>query len=166
MVSNNLVLETFRSEHVSGYLQSSINGGRRSSAATAYLAPQFLKRPNLHILLGTRVLRVLKTSGNAFRTVEFAQSGTGMLCRTRTVSYANFTSGPRSRVTARKEIILSAGAIGTPHILMNSGIGDPNDLTPLGIPIVLNLPSVGKNLTDQPLMANSWSVSETNIFDQ
>lgn len=51
-------------------------------------------------------------------------------------------------MTASKEVILSAGAIGTPHILLNSGIGDRNDLEKLGIPVILDNPSVGQNLTD------------------
>jgi hypothetical protein len=56
-----------------GWLQSTIKDGSRSSSATSYLAPQFLNRPNLHVLLNARVPRILPTGANAFRTVEFVQ---------------------------------------------------------------------------------------------
>lgn len=52
------------------------------------------------------------------------------------------------RVRARKEIILSAGAIGSPQILMLSGIGDPNHLQQVGVPVKRGLPGVGRNLQD------------------
>ena len=56
-------------------MQGMIGDGTRSSAAASYLGPQFLKRSNLHILLNTRVLRILKTDSkeSGFRTVEFTQ---------------------------------------------------------------------------------------------
>ena len=62
-------------------------------------------------------------------------------------------------------MILSAGSIGTPHILMHSGIGDAQDLTALGITPVHNLPSVGRNLTDHPIVRVSWLVNSTKTFD-
>ncbi|KAJ7176456.1 aryl-alcohol oxidase [Mycena filopes] len=64
-----------------------------------------------------------------------------------------------------KEIVLSAGAVGTPTILMHSGIGDEALLTPLGIPTLLHLPSVGRNATDQPLFGVNWSVNSTETAD-
>lgn len=66
---------------------------------------------------------------------------------------------------ASKEIVLSTGSIGTPHILMNSGIGDCSELTALGVGCKLNLPSVGKNLSDHPLLANSWFVNSNVTFE-
>ncbi|KAG6808584.1 hypothetical protein H0H92_003645 [Tricholoma furcatifolium] len=70
------------------------------------------------------------------------------------------------RVTARKELILSAGSIGTPHILMNSGIGDASALSLLGIEPLVNLPSVGKNFSDHPFLLNPWLVNASDTFDQ
>ncbi|KAG6809504.1 hypothetical protein H0H92_015992 [Tricholoma furcatifolium] len=70
------------------------------------------------------------------------------------------------RVTARKELILSAGSIGTPHILMNSGIGDASALSLLGIEPLVNLPSVGKNLSDHPFLLNTWLVNANDTFEQ
>jgi choline dehydrogenase-like flavoprotein len=61
--------------------------------------------------------------------------------------------------TASNEIILSAGAVGTPTILMHSGIGDRKILDPLGISTVLHLPSVGQNTSDHPIVSVGWSVN-------
>ncbi|KAJ7745458.1 alcohol oxidase [Mycena maculata] len=133
-----------------GWVQSTIKTGSRSSSATSYLGPQYIGRPNLHVMLKTLVTRVLQSSNGTFQTVEFAPSSGGT---------AQF------RATATKEVILSAGSIGTPHILMNSGIGDSQELSALGITPVHNLSSVGKNLTDHPLVRLSWLVDSTDTFD-
>jgi choline dehydrogenase len=61
---------------------------------------------------------------------------------------AQNVSSPRFRVAARKEIILSAGAINTPKILNVSGVGDKEELAKFYIPLVKDLPAVGKNLAD------------------
>ncbi|KAJ7141401.1 alcohol oxidase [Mycena epipterygia] len=135
------------------WTQSTIKNGSRSSSATSYLAPQYIRRPNLHVMLNTRVTRVLRTDPgpqSAFQTVEFASSAGGTA---------------RFQVTATKEVILSAGSIGTPHILMHSGIGDSQSLASVGITPVHDLPSVGKNLTDHPFVRISWLVNSTKTFD-
>jgi choline dehydrogenase len=64
-------------------------------------------------------------------------------------------------LTARREVILSAGAINSPHILLHSGIGDEAELKKLGIALMHSLPSVGKNMTDQPYVSVVWNVSST-----
>ncbi|KAJ7867956.1 aryl-alcohol oxidase-like protein [Mycena leptocephala] len=114
-----------------GWLQYTIGGGERSSSATSYLAPQFIQRKNLDVLLHAQVSRLVNSSRIndklRFEGVEFAQGG------------SLFTA------KARKEIILSAGAVGTPAILMHSGIGDQAVLNDLGIPSLLDLKSVGAN---------------------
>ena len=68
-------------------------------------------------------------------------------------------------MTARKEVILSAGVINTPQLLMLSGIGDSTELMRLGIPTRVNLPSVGKNLTDHVMLANAWRVNNNETSD-
>ncbi|KAF8159226.1 aryl-alcohol oxidase-like protein [Crassisporium funariophilum] len=148
-------LDTNSGRHLGiGYTQSTIKNGARSSSATSYLAPEFVKRRNLNVLLHAQVARVLNTAkvnGKlAFQAVEFTE-GVG---------------GPVVRVTARKEVILSAGSIGTPHILLNSGIGDSNTLSLVGIKTLLHLPSVGRNLSDHPLIGNQWLVNSTDTFEQ
>ncbi|KAJ3536614.1 hypothetical protein NMY22_g5955 [Coprinellus aureogranulatus] len=116
------------------WTQSLNGGGARSSASQAYLTPSIRKRPNLSIVVNTLVTRVLpvgRASNKDFRTVEIGTPG-----------------GPRKTLTAMQEVILSGGAISTPQILLNSGIGDSADLKPLGIPVVHELKDVGKNLQD------------------
>ncbi|KAJ7715728.1 pyranose dehydrogenase [Mycena maculata] len=134
-----------------GWLQSSIGGGKRSTSATSYLAPKFIQRENLHVLLHAQVSKLVdpnKTNEDlTFGGVEFLQGE------------SLFTA------KATKEIILSAGSVGTPNILMHSGIGDSKALTALGIPSVLDLPSVGQNATDQPIVSAGWSVNSTQTVD-
>ncbi|KAF9002563.1 hypothetical protein BDQ17DRAFT_1357086 [Cyathus striatus] len=142
-----------------GWLQTTIGNGTRSSAASSYLGPQFIKRSNLDIVLNTQISRVL-TSGNDgskfdFRTVEFRSGKTTQL----QVSKNNDST--LHTVTARKELILSLGSIGTPHILLNSGIGDKTELKKIGIKPILHLPDVGKNLSDQPYVSPNWFVNLT-----
>ncbi|KAJ7282840.1 aryl-alcohol-oxidase from pleurotus Eryingii [Mycena rebaudengoi] len=132
-----------------GWLQSTIKDGSRSSSATSYLAPQYINRPNLHVLLNARVTRILPTNANAFRTVEFVQD----------------LKGKRFTVTAKKEVILSGGSIGTPNILLHSGIGNSTALASLGIKPVHNLPSVGQNLSDHTLLGSAWLVNSTKTFE-
>lgn len=62
-------------------------------------------------------------------------------------------------MTATKEVILSAGSLNTPQILMLSGIGDKNALGKLGIKSIVNLPDVGQNLQDHPILSNYFSVN-------
>lgn len=68
-------------------------------------------------------------------------------------------------MTAKKEIVLSAGSVGSPAILMYSGIGNSSTLKALGIEPLHNLPSVGQNLTDHSLLPLGWFVNSTNTFD-
>lgn len=68
-------------------------------------------------------------------------------------------------MTANNEVILSAGAIGTPQILMLSGVGDEKALKKLGINTLINLPDVGQNLQDHPIMSNYFFVNSNNTFD-
>ncbi|KAJ7751448.1 aryl-alcohol oxidase precursor [Mycena metata] len=137
-----------------GWLQSTIKGGKRSSAATSYLGPTFMSRPNLHVLVNSRVTRLIQTGTDqgkpAFRSVEFTHSETG----------------PRTVVQAKKEVILSAGSVGSPQILLLSGIGDSKDLSALGIKTIVNNPSVGRNFSDHCVIENMWFVNSTATFDK
>ncbi|KAJ7859960.1 glucose dehydrogenase short protein [Mycena olivaceomarginata] len=127
------------------WLQSTIGGGERSTSATGYLAPTFIRRPNLHVLLHAQVSKLVNATHKAgkpgFGGVQFR--------------YAH----------ASKEIILSAGPVGSPQILLNSGIGAHSTLSALGIPPVLDLPSVGKNASDHPsLLITQWEVNSNETF--
>ena len=68
-------------------------------------------------------------------------------------------------MTAHKEVILSSGVFNTPQLLMLSGIGDPSELASLGIPTRINLPSVGKNMSDHTLLSNAWQVNNNQTID-
>ncbi|KAF7439946.1 hypothetical protein PC9H_000283 [Pleurotus ostreatus] len=136
-----------------GWVQSTIAEGTRQSSAVAYLWPA-LSRPNLHVLINTQVTRLLQTgrtgSRPAFRSIEFTQ-------------------GPNARrftATARREVIMSAGAVGTPQILMLSGIGDRRALTRLGIRTIIHNPDVGEHLQDHPFLPLQWEVNSNETYDQ
>lgn len=98
--------------------------GRRCSAADAYLRPA-RKRPNLTVVTGAQASKVLVEEGRATGVEHGGE-----------------------RVTARREVVLSAGAIGSPHLLMLSGIGDPDHLRDIGVEPVLERPGVGRHLQD------------------
>jgi choline dehydrogenase len=111
-----------------GLWQVTIRDGVRVSSASAYLRPA-LRRPNLELATGARAARVLFT-GKAASGVEYSRGGA------------------RLTATARREVLLSAGAIGSPQLLELSGIGDPALLRPLGVPVIAPLPPVGRGLQD------------------
>lgn len=73
--------------------------------------------------------------------------------------------GPSSTVKANNEIILSAGAIASPQLLLLSGIGSQSQLSKFGIKTLINNADVGANLVDHPLFFNQWSVSSNSTFD-
>ncbi len=99
--------------------------GERCSAAAAYLHP-VMKRPNLTVLTGAQVDRVTLDSGRA-RGILLNNS---------------------KHLKARREVILAAGAFGSPTILLRSGIGPEDELRTHGIPVAHALPGVGANLQD------------------
>jgi choline dehydrogenase len=105
--------------------------GVRQSAADAYLRP-FLDRGNLTVLTGA-VAQGLVFSGNRCTGVRYLRDGVPHTAR------------------ADSEVILSAGAIGSPHLLMLSGVGPAAALRGHGIEVVADLPGVGANLSDHPL---------------
>ncbi|KAL0946163.1 hypothetical protein HGRIS_012426 [Hohenbuehelia grisea] len=137
-----------------GWLQTTINRGVRSSSAASYLAPSFVKRPNLHVLLNTRVLRIL-----------IQKDAHGSLISNGVEAMDDQGGGARLIFKASKEVISSAGVFGSPHILMHSGVGDRHELAVIGVDEVLHLPSVGKNLTEQPMIFNAWFVNSTETDD-
>ncbi|ESK87618.1 aryl-alcohol oxidase [Moniliophthora roreri MCA 2997] len=130
-----------------GWGQYSIGGGIRNSAATSYLQPA-ISRPNLDVLIHTRATKLHPS--------DFSHEGTPSI---RTVEIASGPNGPRVNVTASREVILSAGSFNTPQVLLLSGIGPKEDLEALNIPLVLDSPAVGANLTEHPTLANIFSVT-------
>jgi choline dehydrogenase len=102
--------------------------GRRSSAATAFLTP-ILGRSNLTVTTGAIVTRILIEQGKA-------------------IGVAYLQDGELHQIYANQEVILSAGAIASPQILLRSGIGAADALTQHQIPVQADLPGVGQNLQD------------------
>ncbi|MEP3889480.1 MAG: choline dehydrogenase [Hellea sp.] len=111
-----------------GPMQMNVDGGVRASTARAYLRPA-LKRANLTVMPKTHVQRITFTDKTA-TGVEIIRAG-----RTQ-------------RITAKREIILSAGAIGSPQLLQVSGIGPTEVLKEAGVECLHELPGVGENLQD------------------
>jgi len=111
-----------------GYFQVTQKHGQRFSAAAAYLKPAF-KRPNLSVRTHVQAMRLLCEQTHV----------TGVAC---------MFEGKEERFTASREVILSAGSINSPQVLMLSGIGPADHLRALGIPVVQDLPGVGQNLQD------------------
>jgi len=111
-----------------GIWQMSIRRGIRVSSASAYLRPA-LSRENLEVRTHAQVTRVV-FDGLRARGVEFLQSGT------------------RHQVSARREVVLSAGAVNSPQLLQLSGIGDAALLGRFGIPVIRHAPAVGQGLQD------------------
>ncbi|KAJ9615019.1 hypothetical protein H2200_001093 [Cladophialophora chaetospira] len=128
--------------------RSGPNKGRRSYSARSYLEP-VLHRPNLHVLCNAHVTKIELHRNNAVG-VNFDHSGKNQY------------------VKARREILLSAGAISSPHILQLSGIGDPKVLEKAGIEPNIDSPEVGKNLQDHPNMVVTYElkpgINSADIF--
>jgi choline dehydrogenase-like flavoprotein len=126
-----------------GRFQLTQRNGVRCSAASAYLYSA-REHTNLQVFTDTLVLRLL-LHGN------------------RATGVSIFHHGQERTLFSEREIILAAGAYGSPQILMLSGIGSADELAPFGIPAVVDLP-VGSNLQDHPLLPISYLTDETSLF--
>ncbi|MFZ1813670.1 MAG: GMC family oxidoreductase N-terminal domain-containing protein [Rhizobiaceae bacterium] len=122
--------EDYNGEHQEGvgYFQQTVRNGLRCSSAKAYLAP-IRNRQNLKVFTRFMTTRIKVVDGKA----------TGI---------EGLRHGAEAEINAKREVILSAGAIGSPQVLMLSGIGDWPHLREKGIEVVRHVPGVGKNLQD------------------
>jgi len=123
-----------------GRWQATIRDGRRCSASVAYLRPA-LTRPALTVETNALATKIVLDRGRAIG-VEYLRRG--------------------ERVTAHaeREVILAAGVINTPQLLMLSGIGHPEDLRPYDIPVAASLRGVGRNLQDHISAGILWRRTE------
>jgi choline dehydrogenase len=117
-----------------------VRDGYRQSVFRSYVYP-YMDRPNLTVLTGALVTR-LTFEGKRVTGVEFSHDG------------------QIHRVGAGSEVVLSLGAIHTPKMLMQSGIGNQTDLQRLGIPVVQHLPGVGQNLQDHAAFVCLWEYQQ------
>mgnify|MGYP001477074688 CR=1 FL=1 len=127
------------------YFQMSQKRGRRWSAADAFLRPA-LNRPNLKVMTGVLVTRVRIEGGRA----------TGV----------EFRAGGEHYVAAKREVVLAAGAIGSPQILQLSGVGPGAHLQSLGIPVVHDSPGVGGNLHDHLQIRMQYKVKNVRTLNE
>ena len=133
-------------EHGTGFskLLSTYRDGKRCSTAKAFLVPN-RNRTNLHISLKSHVTKVhIDAASKTATGVEFVKDG----------KYYS--------ISATKEVILSAGAIGSPQILMLSGVGPAAELEKHNIPLIQDL-EVGKNLQDHVGVGLSFAINQTVI---
>lgn len=132
----------FNSAHQAGagLYQLTVKDGKRHSAAAAFLLP-ILSRPNLTVQTRALVTRLLFEGTRAIG-VEYLHKDT------------------LHQVYVNHEVILSAGAFDSPQLLMLSGIGSAKHLKTLDIPVIADLPGVGQNLHDHPLVAISYQSTQ------
>lgn len=122
-----------------------IRDGKRLSIFRTYPYP-IMDRPNITVLTGALVTRVA-------------------IDRSRAIGVEFIRDGQLHSIGADREVVLSLGAFNTPKVLMQSGIGDESELRRFGIPVVANLPGVGRNFQDHLLVAGCfWEYNEPLPF--
>ena len=127
-----------------GFYQVTQRDGRRWSAADAYLRPA-LGRPNLTVATDSRATRIVVEGGRAIG-VRYLQGTT------------------EEFAVAEAEVLLCAGAIGSPHLLMLSGVGPAAHLREHSIPVAVDSPGVGANLSDHPVVTAMWHTPGTKAL--
>ena len=128
-----------------GLYQMTIKGGRRNSAARAFLRPA-QRRGRVAVLTGAHVTRLL-WNGRRCVGIEYLRGGL------------------RAQARAAREVVLSAGAVGTPQLLMLSGVGDGEALRDLGLPVVVANGNVGRHLSDHQGINYTWRMREPTFND-
>ncbi|KAF8314860.1 aryl-alcohol oxidase-like protein [Cantharellus anzutake] len=133
-----------------GRMFGTIGTGVRSASRNYFKAVG--ARPNLNLLRNAQVTRILFTEGEVpvVTGVEFTKG----------------PNGPKTVVHVSKEVILSAGSINSPQILLLSGVGPQSELEALGIKVVKDHPEVGKNLQDHTLLLNNWYINDNGTRDE
>lgn len=126
-----------KSQIGAGFYQVTQKKGQRLSTAGAYLKPA-MKRSNLTVMTHGQVTR-LSFDGKRVTGLEYVQKG------------------KTKQAKANKEVILCGGTINSPQLLMLSGIGPAEHLWALGIPVLMNLPGVGQNLSDHTAVAVAYA---------
>ena len=127
----------------SAYFHVNQRRGRRWSMADAFLHP-IAHRPNLTVYTNAQALRVLMDG----RVHQHQRRGAWTTAQHRAAGVRLLRDGQMLDVHARKEVILSAGAIGSPHLMQVSGLGPAELLARHQVPVAVNLPGVGENLQD------------------
>lgn len=129
-----------------GFYHTNQERGRRCSTAHAYLTP-IRRRKNLKIITQAIATKLLIQNKKVIG-VEYLKNNTV------------------HQVYCNQEVIVSAGAIATPKLLMLSGIGDSNYLTQMGIPVLHHLPGVGKNLQEHPAAIMNFETKIPTLYQE
>ncbi|WP_210483399.1 GMC family oxidoreductase [Microvirga antarctica] len=129
-----------------GYYQVNQRNGRRWSVVDAYLKPA-LSRPNLEVRTGAHVTRI-----------DFEDR--------RAVGVTYRVGSEERRVRARAEVVLTAGAVQSPHLLELSGVGDPAILASAGLDVFHALPGVGNNYIDHYATRMNWRVKQSLTLNE
>ena len=119
---------------VASLLQTTTRNGKRSSTYHAFVEGEAEHRPNLTIITRAHATRLILDGDASAQVARGVQYRTG--------------NGEIATAIARKEVVLSAGAVGSPQLLLLSGIGPKGELEATGVPCRLDLPEVGKHLKD------------------
>ncbi|MEO1065770.1 MAG: GMC family oxidoreductase N-terminal domain-containing protein [Pseudomonadota bacterium] len=130
----------------SGYFEVTQQRGRRWSASDAFLKP-VMKRPNLRVVTHAEVERLV-FDGKRAVGLELSVKGTASVVR------------------ANGEVLLAAGAIGSPRILQTSGVGPGDLLAEWGVPVVYELPGVGQNLQDHLQIRTAYKISGADTLNE
>ncbi|KAJ8676427.1 hypothetical protein QAD02_012214 [Eretmocerus hayati] len=123
--------------------QTTSRNGSRLSTARAFLRPARNRR-NLHVMLNSTVTRILFDRNKKAVGVEFEHDG------------------QLHRVSVDKEVVISGGAVNSPQILLNSGVGPREELEAVGVPLVHDLPGVGRNLHNHVAYAIAFTINDTD----
>lgn len=127
-----------------GMYQLTIRDGERQSTATAFLRPA-MGRPNLTVSTYALAHRILFDG-------------------TRAIGVSFLQNGEQWKAMARREVIICSGAINSPQLLLLSGLGPAEELTAFGIPLIKDIPGVGKNLHDHPTVTVRYNAFYPNIM--
>lgn len=128
-----------------GPYQQTVAGGRRNSAARAFLRPAMRRHPGLRVVTDAQVTRILIREGRAMG-VEYRRAG-------------------QVEQAFAGEVILSGGAINTPQLLMLSGIGPGAHLRAMGLPVLVDNPNVGAHLSDHQGINYTWRATVPSLND-
>lgn len=128
--------------------------GKRADVPHAYLHPklQGSKYPNLHVLVETDVERILFDDNSNKRAV-------GVAFRPCTTFQPGTESVPVRAVSAKRLVVISGGALGSPQILERSGVGDPEVLAKAGVPLTASVPGVGESYQDHQIMTYPYKTT-------
>ncbi|KAH7243896.1 hypothetical protein MRS44_017054 [Fusarium solani] len=139
---------------VERWLRTVSKDGKRQDTARVYLHDKLngSDYPNLHVLTESKVVRILLDDQKRAVGVEYTPNPDFQ-------AVVGPTQHPKLTVTARKLVVVSCGACGTPPVLERSGLGDPEILKRAGVPVAVDLPGVGRDYQDHQLILYPYKTS-------